>query len=85
VSFSVEKASGERIVMYEGRFDFEEQQAHPLKPFVQLETGDKVITTCIYDNTTDRAVSFGEDTDDEMCFNFASYYPMGALRCGIAF
>lgn len=85
MSFSVEKASGERIVMYEGRFDFEEQQAHPLTPFVQLESGDKVITTCIYDNTTDRAVSFGEDTDDEMCFNFASYYPMGALRCGIAF
>ena len=85
MSFSVQKASGERIVMYDGRFDFEEQQAYPLDPLVQLATGDKVITTCTYDNTTDRAVSFGEDTDDEMCFNFASYYPMGGLTCGIAF
>lgn len=83
--FSVQKASGERIVMFDGSFDFEEQQAYPLTPLVQLETGDKVITTCTYDNTTDRAVSFGEDTDDEMCFNFASYYPMGALSCGFAF
>jgi len=85
MSFSVQKASGERIVMYDGSFDFEEQQAYPLSPLVQLETGDKVITTCTYNNTTDRAVNFGEDTHDEMCFNFASYYPMGALTCGIAF
>jgi hypothetical protein len=52
---------------------------------VQLETGDQVITTCTYDNDTDKAVRFGEDTSDEMCFNFASYYPMGALKCGFAF
>jgi len=83
--FSVQKASGERIVMFDGSFDFEEQQAYPLAPLVELQTGDKVITTCIYDNTTDRAVSFGEDTNDEMCFNFASYYPMAALSCGISF
>lgn len=85
MKFSVLKASGERIVMYDGSFNFEEQQAYPLNPMVVLETGDKVITTCTYDNTTDRAVRFGEDTDDEMCFNFAAYYPMGALSCGLSF
>ena len=26
---------------------------------------------------------FGQNTDDEMCFNFVSYYPKGALTCGI--
>jgi hypothetical protein len=85
MSFSVQKKSGERIVMFDSSFDFEEQQVYPLSPTVTLETGDKVITTCSYDNTSDRAVKFGEDTDDEMCFNFASYYPMGALTCGIMF
>ena len=85
MTFSVEKASGERIVMFDGRFDFEEQQVYPLSPLVTLETGDKVITTCTYDNTTDHEVRFGEDTEDEMCFNFASYYPMGALSCGLSF
>jgi hypothetical protein len=84
MSFSVLKASGERIVMFDGSFNFEEQQTYPLTPMLQLATGDKVITTCTYDNTSDRAVSFGEDTTDEMCFNFAAYYPMGALSCGFA-
>jgi hypothetical protein len=84
MKFSVLKASGERIVMFDGSFTFEEQQAYALNPMVQLETGDKVITTCTYENPTDRAVGFGQDTSDEMCFNFAAYYPMGALRCGFA-
>lgn len=85
MKFSVLKASGERIVMFDGSFNFEEQQAYPLSPMVVLETGDQVITTCTYDNTTDRAVRFGENTNNEMCFNFASYYPMGALSCGFSF
>jgi len=46
-----------------------------------LNPGDTVITTCIYDNTTDRAVTFGENTQNEMCFNFATYYPMNGLSC----
>jgi hypothetical protein len=31
---------------------------------------------------TNRTIGFGESTDDEMCFNFALYYPSGALTCG---
>ena len=27
-------------------------------------------------------MSFGENTDNEMCFNFVNYYPKGALNCG---
>jgi hypothetical protein len=27
-------------------------------------------------------VTFGENTGNEMCFNFAVYYPMNALTCG---
>jgi hypothetical protein len=85
MKFSVQKASGETISMYDGTFDFNEQQSYALTPMVQLVTGDKVTTTCIYDNTTNQAVRFGENTGNEMCFNFAAYYPMGALKCGFAF
>lgn len=85
MKFTVQKATGESIVMYDGEFDFNEQQAYPLTPMVQLATGDKVTTTCVYDNTTNQAVRFGENTENEMCFNFAAYYPMNALNCGFAF
>ena len=27
-------------------------------------------------------ITFGENTGNEMCFNFATYYPMGAMNCG---
>ena len=85
MTFSVQKASGQSIMLHDGSFDFNEQQAYALSPMVQLATGDKVTTTCFYDNTTNQVVRFGENTDNEMCFNFAAYYPMGALDCGFAF
>jgi hypothetical protein len=81
MKFSVKKASGELITMHDAAFSFDEQQAYALTPPVQLVTGDKVITTCTYDNPTDHAVTFGENTENEMCFNFAAYYPKGALNC----
>jgi hypothetical protein len=30
-------------------------------------------------------VHFGENSENETCFNFAAYNPMGALSCGFAF
>ncbi|MGZ5966039.1 MAG: monooxygenase [Polyangiales bacterium] len=32
-------------------------------------------TRCVWENTTDNDVSFGENTEDEMCFSFTLYYP----------
>jgi hypothetical protein len=40
-----------------------------------LSPGDVVETKCSWDNTTDAAVSFGEKTEDEMCYSFVMYYP----------
>ena len=81
MTFSVQRQSGERVMMHDAPFQFDEQQSYALTPPVVLSPGDTVVTTCIYDNTSDRAVTFGENTDNEMCFNFASYYPMGGLSC----
>jgi hypothetical protein len=67
--------------MHDQPFQFGEQGTYGLAPEVILETGDVVTTTCTYDNPTARSVTFGESTNNEMCFNFAAYYPKGALTC----
>jgi hypothetical protein len=81
MKLSVQRASGEVVTMHDAAFQFDEQQSYALSPPVVVSQGDTVITTCVYDNTTDRAVTFGENTENEMCFNFASYYPMNAIAC----
>ena len=81
--FTVQRAGGEVVSMLDADFDYQEQGTFELKTPVELRTGDKVITTCIYSNPGNTTVTFGENTADEMCFNFATYYPRGALSCGL--
>jgi hypothetical protein len=76
------KVGGKDIVMHDAPFDFNEQTSHPLTEEVVLNTGDTVTTVCTHSNPTNKAINFSENTDGEMCFNFAVYYPMGALSCG---
>ncbi|MET0343212.1 MAG: hypothetical protein ABW252_19545 [Polyangiales bacterium] len=83
MKFTVKKRSGQMIVMHDQPFKFGEQGTYGLSPEVMLETGDVVTTTCTFDNPTLRSVTFGESTNNEMCFNFAMYYPKGALSCGL--
>jgi len=83
MKFTVEKANGETIVMHDQAFNFEEQTTYPLRPPVEIESGDRITTTCTFSNDTDRTVTFGENTGNEMCFNFALYEPMGAINCGV--
>jgi hypothetical protein len=73
---------GEHIVMHDLPFDFEEQRSKRLPQEVMLNTGDTVTTTCTYTNMSNHDIGFSENTDGEMCFNFALYYPKGALSCG---
>jgi Copper type II ascorbate-dependent monooxygenase, C-terminal domain len=41
----------------------------------QVGPGDMVSTRCAWFNPGATTVSFGEDTEDEMCFSFVVYYP----------
>ena len=41
----------------------------------EVKAGDKLRTTCQWQNAGDTAVKLGEGTGDEMCFNFMVYYP----------
>ncbi|HEX6242321.1 MAG TPA: hypothetical protein VFZ61_15525, partial [Polyangiales bacterium] len=76
---TVKRANGMTEVLHNKPFNFEEQTTYGVN--FPLNNGDQVTTTCVYKNTTSRAVSFGLNTEDEMCFNFALYYPMCGMSC----
>jgi hypothetical protein len=47
---------------------------------VTLHAGDAITTTCTYDNNRDDVVSSGENTTDEMCFDFMYVTPPPTQR-----
>jgi len=66
------------------RWDFNQQTGYaPPGGPMTIMPGDVIRTTCTYDNGTDDAIYFGERTEDEMCFNFVSAYPTGALATAV--
>ncbi len=54
-------------------YSFQNQISYPLD--ITLKTGDTITTKCLFDNHTDSTVSYGENTQSEMCYNFVTYYP----------
>lgn len=54
-------------------FDFESQVG--FKVTAKAQRGDVIRTRCTWKNASDQVVKWGEGTDDEMCFNFLTYYP----------
>jgi hypothetical protein len=71
--------------MHDKDFNFEEQTTYPLRPPLEIEMGDRITTQCTFDNDTNQTITFGENTGNEMCFNFALYEPRGAINCGFGF
>jgi hypothetical protein len=55
-------------------FSFQDQYLFPID--VTVHGGDVVDTKCTWNNSTDSEVTFGEGTGNEMCFDFAAYYPL---------
>jgi hypothetical protein len=82
MTFTLQKKGGPTTIMHDMPFMFGEQKSYPLDPPIVVNPGDTLTTTCTFNNTTNRTVTFGESTNDEMCFNFALYYPAGGLKCG---
>jgi hypothetical protein len=54
-------------------FSFENQANFPIK--AEVAPGDVMRTRCTWKNAGDTAIAFGENTGDEMCFDFIGYYP----------
>lgn len=58
-------------------WDFNQQLTHTTD--IVVNPGDKLKTTCRFDNPSGRRVTFGPRTEDEMCFNFVVTYPAPGL------
>jgi hypothetical protein len=74
---------GTEMVLHDKDYDFEEQYQLPIGP-IALHVGDTIRTDCTYNNTTGKAVTFGESSDTEMCFSIVYRYPAtGRMACGM--
>jgi hypothetical protein len=59
------------------RWDFNNQAGREVD--VLLNPGDVLRTQCHYTNAGDTTITFGERTEDEMCFNFVLVWPVSAI------
>jgi hypothetical protein len=63
-------AGAAQCLMNIPRWDFGWQGGYFLNTPINLSQGDKILTTCTYDNPTGTSIKFGEATTQEMCFGF---------------
>lgn len=75
----VTRADGTEETVFDKAFDFNSQIHYPLSPMLELKPGDKIKSTCTFENTTNAPVPYGSSSDQEMCYMFTFAYPAGAL------
>lgn len=69
-------------VLYDRPYTFDDQQFRDVSPMRNARRGQRVNVRCTYDNPTASTVTFGESSDDEMCYAVTYRYPpVGGLRC----
>lgn len=78
MSVILTRAGGMQETMHDAPFDFQYQ--HSYMAMFKIMPGDSIKTTCDYSAPT----SFGEGTNDEMCYAFTLYYPKLSLTNGNA-
>ena len=79
----IQRASGARETLIDVPFSFENQIAYDVDQ--RLQPGDRMLTTCHFDNMTNRTILGGESSDDEMCINFVTAWPAGSLVTSLPF
>lgn len=79
----VTKANGQTETIFDHPFLFDHQVNYFLNPGYVLQPGDKITSTCTFNNTTTAPVAFGQSTKQEMCYQFTFSYPYGALNNGV--
>ena len=83
----LKRAGGEQVVLHDAPFSFDDQRKYILPedgsaPEILVHAGDSITTTCTFMNPNDRALRFGQFTEDEMCFFYVIAWPMGQLVNG---
>jgi hypothetical protein len=79
------RKNGDREVLLDAPFDFDNQDTLILDPPVEVYEGDHLEVECEYDNPTAETFTFGESTgDSEMCLTGFYRYPAVAesFFCG---
>lgn len=61
------------LVFGQEPFNFENQEGFKISK--DVSPGDIMRTRCTWKNPGDTPITWGENTTDEMCFNFLTYYP----------
>ena len=76
-------AGGTASTLVDDPWDFGDQGLFPVKG--TAAKGDQVKVTCTYDNPSDKDVSFGLHTGDEMCLEVLYHYPAAkpSAYCGL--
>jgi hypothetical protein len=77
---SVERPDGSTEVLFDEPFSFGE--ARPSFQRYELLPGETLLNSCTFNNTTDEGVTFGTDSDNELCYQFVFSYPARALSNG---
>ena len=76
--------NGTATVLHDMPYDFEEQTYYMQTPEVEVAAGDQIRVTCTYRNNTGGFVTFGESSNQEMCFTGLYRYPArnaGLFEC----
>jgi hypothetical protein len=76
--------NGVETVLHDDAYDFNEQAYYLQSPEFAVQPGDKLTTTCTWHNETGSNVTFGESSNDEMCFTGLYRYPAqneGIAKC----
>ena len=77
---TINRSDGSTEVLHDAPFRFEDQVSYPTP--TEIRPGDSLTTTCTFNNSTGRLVTFGPDTENEMCYNFVLAYPAGSFDTG---
>jgi hypothetical protein len=66
-----------RPISQRQHYDFNFQAFEPVPPdTAMVAPGDLLSTRCTYDSSPrTNTTRYGEDSQDEMCYNFLMYYP----------
>lgn len=72
----VRLSGGTETLTHVDPWDFDNQTTYSQDPPVEVAPGDEVRVTCTYDNPTNQTVTWGENSEDEMCFDFMAIYPI---------
>jgi hypothetical protein len=69
-----ENDDGQHLVYDVDDYDFEHQDFATFTP-IPMKQGDKIRVECTYSNPTDEPITFGDSSDEEMCFAISYRYP----------